>query len=86
MSPRTLKSLRKRARLTQGQLAECLDIHRLTVSSWERGVWPIKGRSERAIKALFSARLLTGGIRKRLARRPAPPRPARHRAQRRRAA
>lgn len=48
-----IKNLRKRARLTQAELAKMIGVHQTAVSQWERGFHEMTRRHERMVaKAL----------------------------------
>lgn len=50
MTARQLKNLRRRLGWSQGQLAEELRLHPMTISKWERGVVEIPYLGELALK------------------------------------
>lgn len=50
MTGEELRRMRREAGLTQGQLAEIVRSHRMSVSRWERGTRRITPRSEIVIK------------------------------------
>ena len=52
MTPKELKSRREALRLTQAQLARELGLDSITVSRYERGVYPIPKHIELAVEAL----------------------------------
>jgi transcriptional regulator with XRE-family HTH domain len=54
LTPRQLKSLRKRLGWSQARLAEALEVHSMTVSKWERGQQPIPKMAELAVRYLVS--------------------------------
>jgi len=52
MEPHELRLRRKALGLSQEQLAELLDVDEMTVSRWERGVYPIPRYIGLAVEAL----------------------------------
>lgn len=52
MRPDELKRRREALRLTQEQLARELDVTTMSVSRWERGVYPIPHYIELALEAI----------------------------------
>lgn len=50
MTPADLKALRAKLKWTQQQLADYLQVHKLTVSKWERGTVPIPHMVELALR------------------------------------
>ncbi|MGE4341354.1 MAG: helix-turn-helix domain-containing protein [Pigmentiphaga sp.] len=56
MNPAELKSMRKRAGMTQQLLAEHLDISRVYLGLMERGLAPIERRTELAVRYLLERR------------------------------
>lgn len=52
MTPRQLSTLRHRLGWTQARLAEVLDVHKMTVSKWERGTQPVPRSVEIAMHCL----------------------------------
>jgi transcriptional regulator with XRE-family HTH domain len=56
MNREDLKRRRENLRLTQEQLARELDVTVLTVSRWERGVYPVPKHIELAVEALEKRR------------------------------
>lgn len=56
MNREDLKRRREKLGLTQEQLARELDVTVLTVSRWERGVYPVPKHIELAVEALEKRR------------------------------
>jgi DNA-binding transcriptional regulator YiaG len=57
MTGKDVRALRRKmGDLTQGELAEKLGVHWITLSRWERDVFPIPGPAARLLKLLASAR------------------------------
>lgn len=52
MTPKQLARLRERLDWSQERLAEALDVHKMTVSKWERGAQPIPEMAAIAIRCL----------------------------------
>lgn len=56
MAPKlSIASLRKRLGLTQGQLAELVGVHAMTVSKWERGVLAPNPHQQRMLASFHAA-------------------------------
>lgn len=49
----TLKDLRERAMLSQGELAKALHVHRMTVVAWEHGDFKPRPNMQRQLVALL---------------------------------
>ena len=75
MTPAELRSWRKSAGLSQDGLAALLDVHKLTVSRWERGVREIPPFLYMALNYIAEHRVQTGTGRQ--PRSPPPPRSTR---------
>jgi transcriptional regulator with XRE-family HTH domain len=56
MKPEELKDRREALRLTQEQLARALDVTMMTISRWERGIYPVPKHIELAVEALEKRR------------------------------
>ena len=56
MTPEQMKRRREALGLTQEQLARELDVTAMSVSRWERGVYPIPQYIELALEALENRR------------------------------
>jgi DNA-binding transcriptional regulator YiaG len=52
MSPKQIKTMRKKLALTQQQLAEMIGAQRVTVSRWEIGMSKPQGANLKALKEL----------------------------------
>lgn len=49
----TLKDLRERALLSQGELAKACGVNRQTIYNWERGLWRPKPEYQRKLVEIF---------------------------------
>lgn len=49
----TLKDLRERALLSQGELAKACDVNRQTIYHWESGLWRPKPEHQRKLVEIF---------------------------------
>ena len=49
----TLKDLRERALLSQGELAKACGVNRQTIYNWERGLWRPKTEYQRKLVEIF---------------------------------
>jgi transcriptional regulator with XRE-family HTH domain len=56
MKPEELKGRREALGLTQEQLSRALDVTMMTISRWERGVYPVPKHIELAVEALEKRR------------------------------
>jgi DNA-binding XRE family transcriptional regulator len=56
MTPEQFKAKRQRLKLTQAELADVLQVHRVTVAKWEAGLLPIDERTRLAIEYLLLRR------------------------------
>ena len=52
MTPATFAQYRKAAGLTQEAVASLWGVHRVTISSWERGVYPVPKWAELLVVTL----------------------------------
>ncbi|PUB82366.1 MAG: hypothetical protein DBP02_15040 [gamma proteobacterium symbiont of Ctena orbiculata] len=52
MTPKQIKEIRLKARLSQAGLAEVFDTHPMTISKWERGERTPDGAAVAALKAI----------------------------------
>jgi DNA-binding XRE family transcriptional regulator len=61
MTPEQFRSAREKLKLTQQELADKLEVHRVTVVDWERGKKPILKITQLALEHLScGARLRSG--------------------------
>jgi DNA-binding XRE family transcriptional regulator len=62
MKPEEMRAMREELGLTQEQLADKLDVHRITVSRWENGTLDIEHRTRLAMEHLTRKRTHEGKL------------------------